>query len=33
VEEKITMGAGDQIEGDASAATIVDYVISGVERT
>lgn len=27
----ITMGAGDKIEGDASAATVVDYTISGVE--
>ncbi len=33
MEEKITMGAGDTIEGDAAAATVVDYVISGVERT
>lgn len=30
---KITMGSGDLIEGDASAAGVVDYVISGVERT
>ena len=33
MEEKITMGALDEIEGDADAATVVDYVISGVERT
>lgn len=33
MEEKITMGAGDLIEGDAAAANVVDYVISGVERT
>lgn len=33
MEDKITMGAGDVIEGDAAAATVVDYVISGVERT
>jgi hypothetical protein len=33
VEEKITMGAGDAIEGDASLAGVIDTVISGVERT
>ncbi len=33
MKEKITMGAGDLIEGDAAAATVVDYVINGVERT
>lgn len=33
MEEKITMGAGDLIEGDAAVATKIDYVISGVERT
>lgn len=27
----ITLEAGDLIEGDASAATVVDYVLSGVE--
>lgn len=33
MEEKITMGAGDEIEGEATAATVIDYVISGVERS
>jgi hypothetical protein len=28
---QITLDAGDQIEGDCSAATSVDFVISGVE--
>lgn len=27
-----TLGAGNLIEGDASAATIVDYTINGVEE-
>lgn len=31
MEERITMGAGDAIEGDAAAATVVDYVVNGVE--
>lgn len=29
--DRLTLGAGDLIEGDASVATIVDYVISGWE--
>lgn len=29
---KVTMQADDTIEGDASAAAVVDYVISGVEK-
>jgi hypothetical protein len=33
MEDKITMGAGDEIEGDAAVATTVDFVVSGVERT
>lgn len=33
VEEKITMGAGDIIEGGSDGAGVVDTVISGVERT
>lgn len=28
---KITMAAGDVIEGDADSANLVDYVINGVE--
>lgn len=31
--EKITLQAADFIEGDASAATVVDYIISGMEKT
>ena len=33
MDEKITMGAGDEIEGDAAAATVVDCIINGIERT
>lgn len=33
VDDVETMGAGDEIEGDADAAASVDYVISGYERT
>lgn len=33
MEEKITLGAGDMIEGDASVAAVVDCTISGVERS
>jgi len=29
--DKLTLGAGDLIEGDASVASVVDYVISGWE--
>lgn len=29
----LTLEAGDLIEGDASAATVVDFIISGVEET
>ena len=29
----ITLSAGDELEGDASAANEVDFYISGVERT
>jgi hypothetical protein len=28
---KITMAEGDEIEGDASTASVVDYMIPGVE--
>ena len=31
-DSEITMAAGDQILGDASAVTSVDIVISGIER-
>lgn len=31
-DNKITLEAADLIEGDASAASVVDYVISGVEE-
>ena len=32
-DKVLTLEAADVIEGDASAATEVDYTISGVERT
>ena len=32
-DSEITLEAGDIIEGDASAATVVDYTINGVEKT
>jgi hypothetical protein len=32
-ETVITMGAGDKIRGNCDAATVVDVVISGIERT
>ena len=31
-DQEITMGAGDKIQGKASAGNKIDYVISGVER-
>ena len=31
-EAELTLGAGDKIEGIASAATTVDFVFSGIER-
>jgi hypothetical protein len=31
-DNELTMGAGDQIQGDASIAAKIDYVISGIER-
>ena len=31
-EAELTMEAGDKIQGDASVANKLDYVISGVER-
>jgi len=32
-DDELTLEAGDLIEGDASAADVVDYVINGVEET
>ena len=32
-DDEITLETGDLIEGDASVAAVVDYVISGVEKT
>lgn len=32
VDEIITLEAADLLEGDASAATVVDYLISGIEN-
>lgn len=31
-DQEITLGAADQIQGDGSVATKLDYVISGIER-
>ncbi len=31
-DQEITMEAGDLIQGDASVASKIDYVISGIER-
>jgi hypothetical protein len=32
-DEELTLGAGDAIRGDGSAAGVVDYTIYGVEET
>jgi hypothetical protein len=32
-DDEITLEAGDAIEGDASAAGVVDYTINGFEKT
>lgn len=32
-DDELCLEVGDLIEGDATAATVVDYVISGVEKT
>jgi hypothetical protein len=32
-DAEYTLEAGDLIEGDASAATVVDFTINGVEET
>lgn len=31
-DEELTLGAGDAIQGDASAADVIDYTIHGVEE-
>ena len=31
-DQEVTMGAGDQILGDASAINAVDWVMSGIQR-
>jgi len=31
--DELTLEAGDMIQGDASAAVVVDYTINGVEET
>lgn len=31
--EEYTLGAADSIQGDASAATVVDFTVNGVEET
>src|SRR5437879_3727636 len=31
-QDELTMAAGDQIQGDASVASKIDFVISGIER-
>jgi hypothetical protein len=31
-DQEITMGPGDAILGDASVASKIDYVISGIQR-
>jgi hypothetical protein len=31
-DQELTMEAGDKVQGDASVANKIDYVISGVER-
>ena len=33
LDDELTLEAGDDIRGDASAADVVDYVVNGVERT
>ncbi len=33
MEDEVTLEAADIIEGDASAATVVDYVLNGVENS
>jgi len=32
-DDEITLEAGDKIQGDADTAAVVDYIISGVEKT
>lgn len=33
IERNLTLGVGDVIEGDAAAATEIDYIIFGIEYT
>ena len=33
MEDEVTLEAADIIEGDAAAATVVDYVVSGIENS
>ncbi|KKN30824.1 hypothetical protein LCGC14_0830320 [marine sediment metagenome] len=33
MDDEVTLEAADIIEGDAAAATVVDFVISGVQNT
>ena len=32
-DEELTLGAGDSIQGDCSAAVVVDYTVHGVQET
>ena len=33
MDDEVTLGAGDKIQGDTTTATTVDFTISGVEQT
>jgi hypothetical protein len=33
MNDKVTLGPGDEIEGDATAGAVVSFVINGAERT
>jgi hypothetical protein len=33
VDDEVTLGAGDKIQGDTTSGTTVDFTISGVEQT
>jgi len=32
-DDELTLEAGDMIQGDASAANVVDYTVNGIEET
>ena len=32
-DDELTLETGDSIQGDASAAAVIDYVINGIEET